>query len=143
MCGRAGVLFAVALIAALVVSGVTSALARHHAVFLKIQHHGLVTRPLRIYPSPTNGPFAIHLNDWRHWGAARTHSTGTTYYDTCRPDCASGYHHTPGEAILSDRSRCGKQRHYRLLRFRYFGKPQHHAKIRFDCRGRPIKVNIT
>ena len=121
----------------------------HHAkrrkkrhVFLKIQGWHLKVAPSAIYPSPTSGPFAKGLSTWHGWGTGRTYAEGTTYYDTCTPDCASGFGHTRGRVTLSAVHRCGRQLHYLRLRFVYFGALEHNLHVGFNCKGVAKHVHI-
>ncbi len=98
--------------------------------------------PGAIYPSPTSGPFAKGLSNWHDWGTSRAYAEGTTYYDTCTPDCASGFGHTRGRVTLSAVYRCGRQLRYLRLRFVYFGAPEHNLHVGFNCKGVAKHVHI-
>jgi hypothetical protein len=104
-------------------------------VFLKIAGTRPKARPTAIYPSPTAGPFAKELKEWRNWGSGRTTSEGTTYYDTCRPDCIAGTHPIPGRVRLSDVQKCGNQLRYLRLHFTYFHFPKYDFSVKFNCKG--------
>jgi hypothetical protein len=99
-------------------------------------------RPSTISPAPTAGPYARRLTSWRGWGSQRASAEGTTYYDTCEPNCAEGVGSTSTEAILSGVHRCGGQLRYLRLRFVYFGASEYDLLMTFDCQGRTEHLHI-
>jgi hypothetical protein len=99
-------------------------------------------RPATISPAPTAGPYAKRLTSWQGWGSQRASAEGTTYYDTCEPDCAEGVGSTSGEAILSSVHRCGGQLRYLRLRFVYFDGSEHNLLMTFNCRGETEHLHI-
>jgi len=98
-------------------------------------------RPATLYASPTNGPFAKRL-DWSGWGKPRATATGTTYYDTCEPNCSEGYHSTSGEVILSGIHSCEGHLRYSLLRIIYFPAPEYDLRASYACDGEATHVHI-
>jgi hypothetical protein len=118
---------------------------QHHKpppVRLKIRGHRPTVQPRAIFPTPTAGPYAIGLNVWHNWGHARTYAEGTTFYDTCRPDCASGYGKTSGRVILSAIHGCHGKRRYGKLRIVYFGASRFDVRLTLDCRGEVVHLHI-
>jgi hypothetical protein len=124
-------------------STASSAGAQARHVFFRDENLSrAATRPATISPAPTAGPYAKRLTRWQGWGSQRTSAAGTTYYDTCEPNCAEGVGSTKGEAILSGVHRCGRQLRYLQLRFVYFGAPQHNLLMTFNCQGRTEHLHI-
>jgi hypothetical protein len=98
-------------------------------------------KPATLYASPTNGPFAKRLQ-WSDWGTSRATATGTTYYDTCEPNCSAGYHSTSGEVILSGVHSCDRHLRYSLLRIIYLQAPEYDLRATYDCSGEATHVHI-
>jgi hypothetical protein len=104
-------------------------------------HLSYVTRPKSVGLVASNPPFAEDLTAWKDWGAATTSSTGTLYYDSCVPSCASGVHRTQGSATFSQIHTCDKRRLYTELRFAYSGDSAEDYTFRFSCAGRLSSVS--
>lgn len=139
--GNAGkILVATLSVAAIGIFGAANAGAARHVVF-KANGGPTQVRPATIYASPTSGPYAKSLA-WSSWGGNRATAEGTVYYDTCEPDCASGYGSTAGEVILSGLHRCGAQLRYSLLRIVYFHASEHNLRATYNCRGDATHVHI-
>src|SRR4051812_20982118 len=98
-------------------SSVVASPKAHHGVFLKLGDAHPKQRPFRVIPPLINPPFGSRLAYWKRWSSGRTHSTGRLHYDTCRPDCASGYHAEPGRVLLNGVRHCDGQRRYTKLHF--------------------------
>lgn len=126
--------------------GVTSAIATakaHHGVFLKLQGSHPKQRPPRVIPPLINPPFGSKLVHWKQWSSGQAHSTGRLHYDTCRPDCASGYHAEPGKVLLNGVRHCHGQRRYTKLHFRFDRHRKFDADIRVDCSGKFVHYHLT
>jgi hypothetical protein len=124
-------------------SGVARSSAEARHVFFRDENLSRAeARPATISPAPTAGPYAKRLTSWRGWGSERASAEGTTYYDTCKPNCAEGVGSTRGEAILAGVHRCGSQLRYLRLRFVYFGAPEHNLLMTFNCQGRTERLHI-
>jgi hypothetical protein len=121
---------------ALATSPDASARAGHHRVFLKLQSAPPKTRPNRVVPPMINPPLGKKLVQWKRWGSRRASSRGLLYYDTCRPDCARGYHSDKGRLLLNGVRKCHGQRHYTKLHFRFDHNDRYDANIRLDCSGK-------
>jgi hypothetical protein len=105
-------------------------------VFFKTLGHPPKVKPSRVYPGGAiNAPYGSNLRNWKHWGARLTRSRGVLHYNTCRPDCAEGYHRDSGTVLLNGIRNCHGQRRYLKIHLRF----DHHAKynddIRLNCRG--------
>jgi hypothetical protein len=92
-------------------------------------------RPSRLAPEGINPPFAVGLRSWRRWGSASTSAVGTVFYDSCKPDCAAGYHRARGSATLTAIRRCGRRLLYTRLVLVYRGRQRHTVQIATDCAG--------
>jgi hypothetical protein len=123
-------------------SGISTAGKARHVFFRDENLPRAEARPTTISPAPTAGPYAKRLTSWQGWGSQRTSAEGTTYYDTCEPNCAEGVGSTSGEAILSGVHRCGGQLRYLRLRFVYFGAPEHNLLMTFNCQGETEHLHI-
>jgi len=115
----------------------------HHGVFLKLGDSHPKQRPPRVIPPLINPPFGSKLAHWKRWSSGHTHSTGRLHYDTCRPDCASGYHAEPGKVLLNGVRNCHSQRRYTKLHFRFDRHRKFDADIRVDCRGKFVHYHLT
>jgi len=105
-------------------------------VFFKTLGHPPKVKPHKVYPGGAiNAPFGSHLLNWKHWGSHQTRSRGVMHYDTCRPDCASGYHTDSGGVLLNGVRRCHGQRHYTKLHFRFDHHKKYNADVRLNCHG--------
>jgi hypothetical protein len=122
--------------------GIGAAGKARHVFFQDENLSRAEARPATISPAPTAGPYAKRLTSWQGWGLQRASAEGTTYYDTCEPNCAEGAGSTKGEAILSGVHRCGSQLRYLRLRFVYFGAPEHNLSMTLDCKGETEHLNI-
>lgn len=98
-------------------------------------------KPKTLYVSPTNGPYATGLA-WSGWGEPRVVATGTTYYDTCEPDCSQGYGHTAGKVVLSEPRDCEGQMQYTIVRLIYKGLPEHDFWGEYGCAGTAPRIHI-
>lgn len=98
-------------------------------------------KPKTLYVSPTNGPYATDLT-WPEWGSDRVVGAGTTYYDTCEPDCSQGYGHTAGKVILSEPRDCEGQMQYTIVRLIYEGLPEHDFWGEYGCAGTAPRIHI-
>jgi hypothetical protein len=115
--------------------------AASRAITFKANGGAAQVKPSTLYASPTNGPFAKRLH-WSGWGTNRATATGTTYYDTCEPNCSSGYQSTSGEVILSGVHSCGGHLRYSLLRIVYLPAPEYDLRATYACNGEATHVHI-
>jgi hypothetical protein len=115
--------------------------AASRAVTFKANGGPAQVKPVILYASPTNGPYAKNLR-WSGWGSSRATATGTAYYDTCEPNCSAGYHSTSGEVILSGVHNCDGHLRYSLLRIVYFPAPEYDLRATYDCGGEATHVHI-
>lgn len=114
-----------------------SGASRYKQVFLKVQYSRAKVRPSKVLPPLINPPFGKGLrHNWKHWGSKRTSARGLMYYDTCRPDCAAGYHTDSGSVLLNDVRRCHGQRRYRKIHMFFDHHRAYNARFRVDCKGR-------
>lgn len=97
--------------------------------------------PKTLFVSPTNGPYGKDLR-WSNWGEDRALATGTTYYDTCEPDCSQGYGHTNGKVVLSELRDCEGQMQYTIIRLIYEGLPEHDFWGEYGCAGTFPRIHI-
>ena len=136
----ARLLIAAGLLAVIATAAVGSATAARRIAF-KANGGPSQVKPSTLYASPSNGPYAKRLA-WSGWGQSRATAEGTVYYDTCEPDCSSGYVATSGEVILSGVHRCGRGLRYSLLRIVYFPAPERNLKASYACDGSATHVHI-
>jgi hypothetical protein len=122
--------------------GISAASKARHVFFQDENLSHSRAQPATISPAPTAGPYARRLTSWQGWGSQRASAEGTTYYDTCEPNCAEGVGSTKGEAILSGVHRCGSQLRYLRLRFVYFGASEHNLAMTFNCQGETEHLHI-
>jgi hypothetical protein len=63
-------------------------------------------------------------------------------YDTCDPNCGSGYGSTEGQVVLSELRDCEGQMQYAVVRLIYDGLPEHNFRGEYDCDGEASQIHF-